>query len=129
MRDNSEGQVELVDAHERNGHFFGVVRVNGAGQTAAFEFGISAEGYSALKRVFNARPFDATPGLRYSYFFTGSYGREKLGAEPGAVSRTYRAGRTATAFEFSTPTTLLSNLLWFMELETLKSASALKRIE
>ncbi|HWR54044.1 MAG TPA: hypothetical protein VN428_23240 [Bryobacteraceae bacterium] len=129
MRDNSEGLPELLDAYERDDYFFGVVRIRAAGQVASFEFGVSADGYSALKRVFNARPFDATPGLRYRYFFAGTYGKKKLGEEPALFHVRIEQGTTAKSFEFSGPTSLLANLRWFLELKTLEAASALRRVD
>jgi hypothetical protein len=128
MRDNSEGFVELIDAYERDDHFFGVVRVNIAGQFAAFEFGISAEGNSALKRVFNARPFDATPGVKYRYFFTGKCGRQEP-QDHVLFQVRIEQGRSAKASEFSGPTSLVSNLRWFEELKSLEDASVLKRVD
>jgi hypothetical protein len=129
MRDNSEGFVELADAYEREGGYHGVVRVSVAGQFAALEFGISTEGYRALRRVFNARPFDTAPGLKYRYFFTGSYGRRKMGEETVLFQVRIEQGRSAKSFEFSGPTSLVANLRWFMELKTLDDASALKRVD
>ena len=40
MRDNHEGYPELLDAYERDGLYFGAVRLIIAGEVAAFEFGL-----------------------------------------------------------------------------------------
>jgi hypothetical protein len=79
--------------------------------------------------VFNARPFDAAPGLKYRYFFTGSHGRRKLGEEPALFQVRVEQGGAAKSFEFSGPTPLVANLRWFLELRTLDDASMLKRVD
>jgi hypothetical protein len=46
MRDNHDGNPELLDAYEREGSYFGAVRVIVAGEVAAFEFGLANVGTS-----------------------------------------------------------------------------------
>jgi len=48
---------ELLDAHEREGSYFGAVRVIVAGEAAAFEFGLDESGYLSLKRVLQSRRY------------------------------------------------------------------------
>lgn len=79
--------------------------------------------------MFNARPFDAMPGLKNRYFFTGTYGRRKLGEKPAFFQVRIEQGWTAKLFEFPGPTSLVANLLWFKEMKTLEAASALKRVD
>jgi hypothetical protein len=45
MRDNHEGHSELLDAYERDGLYFGAVRLIIAGEVAAFEFGLDKRGF------------------------------------------------------------------------------------
>ena len=45
MRDNHEGYPELLDAYERDGLYFGAVRLIIAGEVAAFEFGLDKRGF------------------------------------------------------------------------------------
>jgi hypothetical protein len=49
------------------------VRIALSDATPTLEFGVSAAGYSALKGVLNARPFDSLPGIPYRYYFSGSF--------------------------------------------------------
>ncbi len=51
MRDNREGFPEIVNAYERDGQYFGAVRLDRSGNTATFEFGVAVAGYTALKRI------------------------------------------------------------------------------
>jgi hypothetical protein len=53
LRDNHEGMLEIVTAYERDGFYFGVVRVQTPSETAAFEFGVAHEGYLALRKISN----------------------------------------------------------------------------
>jgi hypothetical protein len=68
MRDNHEGMPEIVDAQEKNGHYFGFVQLERAGERKCFRFGISLDGYSALRRALQLRPFDQLAGLQHRYF-------------------------------------------------------------
>ena len=45
MRDNHEGYPELLDPYERDGLYFGAVRLIIAGEGAAFEFGLDKRGF------------------------------------------------------------------------------------
>ena len=82
MRDNHDGYPELLDAYEREGSYFGAVRVILTGEEATFEFGLVERGYLSLKRVLQSRPFE--PRGQYRYFFRGKFGKR----EGGNVLRT-----------------------------------------
>ena len=58
MRDNHDGYPELLDAYERDGLFYGAVRVTVADEVAAFEFGVERRGYVTLRQILQTRPFD-----------------------------------------------------------------------
>jgi len=45
MRDNHEGYPELLEAYERDGLYFGAVRLIIAGEVAGFEFGLDKRGF------------------------------------------------------------------------------------
>jgi hypothetical protein len=60
MRDNHDGFPELRDAYERDGLYFGVVTIVVSNEKASFEFGVERAGYTAIKRIIQARPFDTT---------------------------------------------------------------------
>ena len=68
MRDNNEGYLEILDAYERGGIFFGVVRVRHLDHAVEFEFGVDKAGYRALRRVLQERPFEVTAAGPYKYF-------------------------------------------------------------
>ena len=69
------------------------------------------------------------PGIEYRYFFTGSYGRKKPAEERATFMVRIEQGDNATSSEFDGPTTLVSNLRWFMKLKDLSDVGPLKRIE
>jgi hypothetical protein len=114
--------LEIVSAYERDGSYFGVVRIQTPSEVAAFEFGVQYEGYLALRKILQCRPFLSMPGLLHSYYFTGDYGRDTIGIR-------IEEGMNAKKLSFQCPTSLVSNLLWFFRMEDLREASALKRIE
>jgi hypothetical protein len=129
MRDNHEGFFEIVNAYERDGQYFGAVRLDRLGNTATFEFGVSTAGYTALKRILSARPFDSMPGVSYRYFFGGSHTRSKSDPDTYGFAIRVEQGATGKEFQFEGPKTLLANLLWFQRLEALGEAHALKRLD
>ncbi len=51
MRDNHVGMPETLKAYERDGFYFGAVRIVVAKETAAFEFGVDQAGYLALRKI------------------------------------------------------------------------------
>jgi hypothetical protein len=129
MRDNHQGYPELQNAYERDGLYYGVVRIALSTETASFEFGVEETGYTALKRILQARPLENSVGAgRYRYFFTGRLSRKKFGEEPVSVGIRVEQGDKAKTFDFDCPTSLASNLLWFQSLTDIAQASELKRI-
>lgn len=56
MRDNHDGMPEIVNAFESDGHYFAVVEIEIEEVFKKFQFGVSREGYLALKRVLQLRP-------------------------------------------------------------------------
>jgi hypothetical protein len=129
MRDSHEGLTEIMCAGQRDGQYFGAVRIVKSGEAATFEFGVTESGYYALKRILDSRPFDSMPGVPYRFFFSGSY----AGAEQGTETLTFyvrvEQADTAKNFEFKGPRALLANLLWFQGLASLEPASGLKRLD
>jgi hypothetical protein len=130
MRDNNDGYPEIMNAYEREGQYFGVLRIVLADGAPTVEFGVSVAGYFALKRILSARPFDSLPGIPYRYFFTGSFtGATKPGQDTFAFSVRVEQGTAAKKFEFRGPKALLANLLWFSKLKSLEETSGLKRLD
>jgi hypothetical protein len=130
MRDNHGGYPEIMSAYEREGQYFGVVRIVLSDATPTLEFGVSAAGYAALKNILNTRPFDSMPGVPYRYFFSGSFtGAVKPQQEVFAFRIRIEQGIAAKKFEFRGPKELLANLLWFAKLESLEQTFGLRRLE
>lgn len=121
MRDNHEGMPEIVSAYERDGFYFGVVRVRTPPESAAFEFGVTHEGYLALRRILECRPFGSMPGARHSFYFAGDHGRD-------SISVRIEEGMNGRKLSFDCPTPLVANLLWFFQMKDLGEAAALKRV-
>lgn len=121
MRDNHEGMIELSDAFERDGHFFVVIEK----ESRKFQFGVSRNGYLAIRRAIQIRPFDAMPGLKYRYFYAGSQ-RRKAGTEDYSMSVRIELNRDASKVTIDIPKDLHANLLWFDRLEDLGEADYLK---
>jgi hypothetical protein len=128
MRDNPEGYLELRDAYERDGLYFGVVRVHTPSDTASLEFGVEREGYLALRRIFESRPFGSMPGVKHRFYFTGSHSAEKLAHQPVEIGIRIEEGMNGKSLYFSCPLPLAKNLKWFLYLKDLQEATALKRV-
>lgn len=128
MRDNPEGYLELRDAYERDGLCFGVVRVRTASEVASIEFGVERAGYLALSRILESRPFGSMPGVKHSFYFTGSHSQEKSAHEPVIIGIRIEEGRNGKNLDFSCPLSLARNLKWFLHLKNLEEATALRRV-
>lgn len=128
MRDNHDGMPEIVDAYERDGLYFGIVRVHTPSESAAFEFGVEKEGHLALRRILECRPFGSLPSLKHTFYFTGNYGREILDEEPARIGIRVEEGMNGKQVFFDCPTPLASNLRWFFEMTDLREAHALRRL-
>ncbi len=126
MRDNHTGMPELIEAFEKDEQYFAVVRIEIDGDFKKFKFGILRQGYLALKRVFELRPFDMMAGLKYRYF----YARSQKHPESGEYSMTVRVeyNRDSKQVEkIKIPQELHANLLWFDRLTSFDSALYLEQ--
>jgi hypothetical protein len=128
MRDNPEGYLELRDTYERDGLFFGVVRVCTPSETASIEFGVERTGYLALRRILESRPFGSMPGVKHSFYFTGSHSKETLAHEPVTIGIRIEEGMNGKNLHFPCPLSLAKNLKWFLYLKDLQETAALKRV-
>jgi hypothetical protein len=124
MRDNNEGMPEIVDAFEKDGQYFGIVGIQVSSESKQFQFGISSNGYRALKKILQLRPFDRMPGVKQRYFFAGSYGRIPSSSEFITDVRVEQ-NRTGKKVEVRVPQDLLSNLLWFATIKNFGDAAHL----
>ena len=116
MRDNHEGLPEIINAYERDEHFFCSVSLTIRTETKVFEFGINQESYKAVKRILSLRPFAQFPGAKYRYFYAQGtkirIEQEKQGKE----------------FEVVAPESLLANLTWFFQVKDFKAVAYLPEI-
>jgi hypothetical protein len=126
MRDNHEGMPEIVDAFERDGHYFCQVRLERGGQYDKFQIGVSRAGYLAVRRAFEARPFGAMPGRASRIFFARTYRR----LDDRAVMMYVRTeqDKQGKQIEVEAPEDLVANLLWFAELKDWSVASHLRSV-
>ena len=69
MRDNHHGYPELVAAYERDGLYFGAVRVTLLSNSAAFEFDVEQRGDVALTRILQTRDFRSNAWRSLQVFF------------------------------------------------------------
>ena len=126
MRDNHDGCPELLDAYERDGSYFGAVRVIVAGETVAFEFGVEQCGYISLKQILQTLPFDSVG--KHSYFFNGNFSKREPDSDMVSFGVRIEQGASGKGFDFDGPVSLVSNLLWFQSLKDLQAAGALRRL-
>jgi hypothetical protein len=88
---------------------------------AALNFGVTREGYLALRRILESRPFGSMPNVKHSCYFTGGYGRD-------TISVRIEEGMNGRKTWFNCLTSLVCNLLWFLRMEDVRHAEALKRV-
>jgi len=124
MRDNHDGLLEILDAFEKAGQYFGVVKVEIGGQSKKFSFGVSQAGYRALKKVLQLHPFDSLPGLKHRYFFARAY---RSDSEHGMQVRVEQ-GKDGKQVDALGPQDLLANLRWFSELRDFSEAAHLAEV-
>ncbi len=124
MRFSTGKLPEIIGAYERESLHFAAIRLSRAGEDRIFELGISPNSHAALRRVFQARPFDQMPGLKQRFFFVPSYSKRD---DPERCLGTVRVeqGNRGRNIEFEMPRMLIANLLWFYEMETLEPAKHL----
>ena len=123
MRDNHEKMPEILDALQEGEHYFGLVQLERLGEEKRFRFGVSRDGYLALKRALQLRLFDQAPGVRCRYFFVPSVRR----LDDERVMMTVRAeqGRDGKQFETEASRDVVANLMWFYELDDFSKAEHL----
>lgn len=126
MADECETITKVLDAYEREGSYFGAVRVVIAGEEAAFEFGLDERGYYSLKRILQAHPFE-TLG-QYRYFFTGNFSKSEAASDTVTFGVRIEQGANGKGFHFDGPASVVSNLLWFQSLKDLQPTAPLKRL-
>lgn len=128
MRDNHDGLPEILNAYERDEHFFCSVALTLGQVTKVFEFGVNPESYKAVKRILSLRPFEQAPGSTYRYFFIPGARRDSTDH-----SKTYgfiRVGqeRRGKQVEVAAPESLIANLMWFFKVKDFKELAHLREV-
>jgi len=123
MRDNHNGMPEILDAFQEGEHYFGLVQLERRGEQRRFRFGVSRDGYLSLKRVLQLRPFDQTPGVQRRYFFAPAVRR--LEGERVMMTVRVEQGRVGKQVETEAARDVVSNLMWFYELDDWSKAEHL----
>ncbi len=124
VRDNSEGLIKILDAFESDGKYFSTIEVPIDSEYSRYRFGVSREGYVALKRIVTSRPLADMPGMKYRYFWDGSMGdKNENTIHLGIRCEVEGEGRS---FDFEVPHEVASNLQWFWELRSLDDAKHLQ---
>ena len=124
MRDNHDGMPEVLDAFERAGQYFGVVAIQREGVTKRFEFGVSQDGYRAMRKILQLCPFDTMPGTKRRYFYGLTYGNV-AGTTDYEVAVRVEQNRDGKLIDVRMPKELLSNLVWFSKIKDFNEASHL----
>jgi len=127
MRDTHESMPELLAAYERDGQYFGSVRITISGASRAFEFGVPFDGFRSLRRILQTRPFDQMPGIQYRYFIGGSIGPRA--EDRAVVDIRIEQGRDGRLMDFEVPLLLARNFYWFKKLKNYEDASHLHVID
>jgi hypothetical protein len=127
MRDNHKGMPEIIDACEKDGIYFGIIKIEIEGIYKKFQFGVSYKGYLALKRILQLRPFDKLPGLKHKYFFAQAYYKITDMSDCGVYIRVEQ-DKNGKQMDVRVPKDLLANLIWFSELKSFDEAAHLPEV-
>jgi hypothetical protein len=129
-RGHRESDVEILKAFAAGDQFFVVISVTRTGSSHNFQFAASLDSFTALKKMFEMRPFDSLPGVKRRYFFRGpistisALGLEK--ADKFGLAICIEEGSNSKLFDIACPKHLTQNLLWFQELKDLDEARYLR---
>jgi hypothetical protein len=128
MRDTNEGMIEIIEAFKEGDRYFAIVEVPKNREKEKFRFGITANGYRALKKIFQFRPFNTMPGMKYRYFYDGSMSIPLGHNTDESIFLGIRCeiDIVGKSFDFQVPQDLASNLEWFSKLETFDEAEHLR---
>ncbi len=128
MRDNHKGMPEIIDALEKDGHYFGIIEIEINDVRKKLQFGVLRNSYLSLKRILQLRPFDMMPGLKYRYFFAGSYHKISDSSDCGIYIRVEQ-DKNAMQKDVRVPKDSLANLIWFSELKSFDKAAHLPEVK
>jgi hypothetical protein len=122
VRDPADPEL-LGAGHEHAGDFVEVGLERG-GEVGRFRFGVSGQGRALVQRVLEARPFGATPGLAYRYFYAGQ-GGYGTPVTPLLYVRVEH-GPDVRTLELESPEDLARGLEWFRRVPNLAAAAHLR---
>ena len=128
MRDNHEGLPEIINAYERDEHFFCSVAITLGAETKFFEFGMNQEAYKAVKRILALRPFEQFPGAKYQYFFSPGARRESSNPSKTYCYIRIEQEKKGKEFEVAAPESLIANLMWFFQVKDFSELAHLREI-
>ena len=78
-----------------------------------YQFGVQKPGYNTVRRIFQLRPFEKIPGLKYRYFWDYGHGRDN----DYFLSIRVEQGNNAKSFPLKANELFGSNLLWFSRIK------------
>ena len=126
MRDTHDGMPELLAADERDEHTFGLVAITIGSETRHIEFGVQSDGYRALRRILQSRPFDMLPGIQHRYFIANALNR--AGPNSASVEIRIEQGNNGRNLQFEVPFALGQNLRWFADLKDFGATAHLRTV-
>ena len=128
MRDNHDGLPEIINAYERDGHFFCSTALTIGKETRVIEFGINQDSYKAIKHILGMRPFEQFPGAKYRYFFSPGARRDAKDRSKTYCSVRIEQEKRGKEFEVAAPEPLIANFMWFFKVKKFKELAHLKEI-
>lgn len=119
--------IEFLDAFEEDAHYFTVIEAQGKEiGSQKFRFGVDRNGYLAIRKILESRPFDKLPGLDYRYIWKGIVNRKQDDSNTCILNVTCLQGNNIKTIEFDAPISAGANLKWFRDLESFDQAAAMK---
>jgi len=122
MRHNHNQLPELVTTVTEGSQFFGIIRLERDNQRAEFRIGLLADEFRAWKKVLQTRPFDPLNRNPCRYYFAPCASRRE-GKTFGKIR--IEQDRDGREFEIELPEHMIANLMWFLQLDDLTTASHL----
>jgi Protein of unknown function (DUF1493) len=120
MRDRQNKMVRLLGCDKQNDLYFGRVSILLDTKRVNLKFGIDYNAYLEIKNAIQFRPFDNFVNEPYRHFFVGSYNKEAQ-----TMSVRVEQGKTHKQFQIKGSKGLISNLLWFSEIENINQVQHL----
>lgn len=121
MRDNNEGMVKIYGGEKVHDRYYGLVSITVGNKELKLKFGTDHQGYLALVRALQFRPFDNKMNQPYRHYFVGGYNKKT-----GMMTIRVEQGQTTKQFETQCLSFLLiQNLKW---LQTIQDREEVKHL-